>query len=235
MFQSHNATTHGLHNWPGDVKLVALSECLGQRTTNSCFATMVSLSSLVLVVMGLMLAQEFGLYVDKHGDPSRAFDTIEWEGNADRVALHAPYILLFDSRFIEIRHLETGRLAQIIPGSDVRCIWDGRGTTSNVAVTPGILENEDSMIQDAQVHVVMNATEPGSRPVTRAVAQHVFELLPTVPLYIPGTMTTPPPDSFGQPYLGAGSQTFMSNPSQSWSRSSYSPPHSPGRDSGSWR
>ena len=55
--------------------------------------------------------------------------TIEWEGTAERVAWHPPYVLVFDSRFIEVRTVETGRLCQIIQGEDIRSIWDGRGTS----------------------------------------------------------------------------------------------------------
>ncbi|KAH9965641.1 CNH domain-containing protein [Lactifluus volemus] len=77
----------------------------------------------------LLCYDEFGLYVNRHGDPSRTKGTIEWEGTAEHVAWHPPYILIFDSRFIEVRHVETGRLCQIIPGHDLRCIWDGRGAS----------------------------------------------------------------------------------------------------------
>ncbi|KAF9646331.1 hypothetical protein BDM02DRAFT_3065113, partial [Thelephora ganbajun] len=52
---------------------------------------------------------------------------VEWEGAAERVAWHPPYTLPFDSRFIEIRHVETGRLVQIVSGNDMRWIWDGWG------------------------------------------------------------------------------------------------------------
>ena len=113
--------------------------------------------------------------------------TIEWEGTAERVAFHAPYILLFDSRFIEIRHVETGRLAQIIPGSDVRCIWDGRGVSTS-SVSP---LHEDS--QEAQVHVVMNATDSTNGPGTlknKSIVQHVCELIPTVQLFPSDTNST---------------------------------------------
>jgi len=130
---------------------------------------------------------EFGLYVDKHGDPCRTMGTIEWEGTAERVAFHAPYILLFDSRFIEIRHVETGLLVQIIPGSDVRCIWDGRGVSTS-AVSP---LHEDS--QEAQVHVVMNATDSTNGPGTlknKSIVQHVCELIPTVQLFPSDTNST---------------------------------------------
>ncbi|THU88754.1 Dbl homology domain-containing protein [Dendrothele bispora CBS 962.96] len=131
----------------------------------------------------LLCYDEFGLYVDKHGDPSRAAGTIEWEGTAERVALHSPYILLFDSRFIEVRHLETGRLVQIIPGNDVRCIWDGRGLSTNNVLSAPIHGHDEPVVQEAQVHAVLNAPESTPRP--RAVIQQVFELVPTVPLYLP--------------------------------------------------
>ena len=113
--------------------------------------------------------------------------TIEWEGTAERVAFHAPYILLFDSRFIEIRHIETGRLAQIIPGSDVRCIWDGRGVS-----TGAVLSSHDDS-QEAQVHVVMNATDSTNGPgalKNKSIMQHVCELIPTVQLFPSDTNST---------------------------------------------
>ncbi|KAJ7580194.1 Dbl-like domain-containing protein [Mycena floridula] len=146
----------------------------------------------------LLCYNEFGLYVDKHGDPSRGILTIEWEGAAERVALHSPYILLFDTRFIEIRHIQTGRLAQIIPGNDMHCLWDGRNT--NLPITQQ--EHEVDMVQEARVHGVMNGTEP-ARPL-RSVAQHVFELIPTIPLYLPGSLASPAtatyfPQSFSPP------------------------------------
>ncbi|KAJ3805231.1 hypothetical protein F5876DRAFT_82008 [Lentinula aff. lateritia] len=142
----------------------------------------------------LLCYNEFGVYVDKHGDPNRPSGTIEWEGTAERVAVHAPYVLLFDSRFIEIRHLETGRLAQIIPGNDIRCIWDGRGVSPLTPMSPSarnlsfpVLDRPDEPLnQDALVHAVMNAPDVaggGSRG--RFVVQQVFELLPTVPLFLP--------------------------------------------------
>ncbi|KAK2462748.1 hypothetical protein APHAL10511_005266 [Amanita phalloides] len=164
----------------------------------------------------LLCYDEFGVYVDKHGDPSRSAGTIEWEGTAERVALHSPYILLFDSRFIEIRHIETGRLAQIIPGNDVRCIWDGRGVGSNVAATPVDGRNSDNAAQEAQVHAVMTSTEQVTMGNRKAIAQSVFELIPTVPLYLPGSLT------------GAPSSVYMPQ--------SHSPPGSPDlRTMASWR
>ncbi|KAJ3755039.1 CNH domain-containing protein [Lentinula raphanica] len=176
----------------------------------------------------LLCYTEFGLYVNKHGDPSRQTGSIEWEGTAERVALHPPYILLFDTRFIEVRHVQTGRLAQIIMGNDVRCLWDGRGGggLGGLGGLGGGEGEEEHMIQEARVHAVMNASSAdlnsiragsGQNPngygayagggQTRAIAQHVFELIPTIPLYLPGSLASP--------------STVMYFPQ------SFSPPHSP--------
>ncbi|KAF9647691.1 hypothetical protein BDM02DRAFT_3097717, partial [Thelephora ganbajun] len=46
-------------------------------------------------------------------------------------------IFLFGSRFVEIRHIKTGRLAQITSGNDMRRIWDERGTNHSQAISKG--------------------------------------------------------------------------------------------------
>lgn len=55
--------------------------------------------------------------------------SIKWEEGyrVQHVALHAPYFLLFNTKFIEVRDMATGELCQLIPGDDVRCLCDGRG------------------------------------------------------------------------------------------------------------
>jgi hypothetical protein len=136
---------------------------------------------------------EFGLYVNRHGDPSRTKGTIEWEGTAEHVAWHPPYILIFDSRFIEVRHVETGRLCQVIPGNDLRCIWDGRGA-SMPPVAPGPNGTwEEAPSQEARVHGVMRADDAVQqlRSGPPGVVQHIFELIPTVPLFLPEKLSSP--------------------------------------------
>ncbi|KAF8517935.1 Dbl-like domain-containing protein [Hysterangium stoloniferum] len=146
----------------------------------------------------LLCYNEFGMYVDRYGDPSRpTVGLIEWEGTAERVAFHSPYVLLFDSRFIEIRHVETGRLAQIISGEEVRCIWDGRGSAVNAAATPGLNGWQETPSQEAHVHAVMKASDPSRMRGVRSstVAQQVVELIPTIPLFLPGSLSSPAPTS----------------------------------------
>lgn len=38
-------------------------------------------------------------------------------------ALHYPYVLAFEPTFVEIRHVETGSMSQIIQGNNLRCLF----------------------------------------------------------------------------------------------------------------
>lgn len=71
-----------------------------------------------------MLIIAFGIYVDRHGEPNRDCQAIEWEGRPDSVAFHPPYLLLVSSPFIEIRHIDNAKLLQIYTGSDLRLTWE---------------------------------------------------------------------------------------------------------------
>ncbi|KAG8763381.1 hypothetical protein FRC11_004256 [Ceratobasidium sp. 423] len=158
----------------------------------------------------LLCYDEFGIYVNRHGDPTRNVGTtIEWEGRAERVAFHPPFVVLFDSRFIEIRHVEKGNLLQIIKGEDVRCVWDGRGARINPAPTPGPEGwNDGAGTQESTIHVVMNSTEPGPGGQRGKVQyQHISELVPTVPLFLPGPLASPSASTYfprpGSPSLSS--------------------------------
>lgn len=177
---------------PGDAITVVHLECSAQAMMASC--CVITVNTLLLVACSpLTYPPEFGVYVDKQGNPNRTTGIVEWEGTADKVAMHSPYVLLFDPRFIEVRHVETGRLIQIIPGSDIRCVWDGRSVDPSSTFAPPE-GNEENMIQEPRVHAVMNVsdtpTQPGGRPM-RGIVQHVFELYPTIPLYLPGALSSP--------------------------------------------
>jgi len=121
----------------------------------------------------LLCYDEFGLYVDSQGHPS---DVVEWEGKADCVAWHSPYVLLFNSQFIEVRHTPTGRLIQIIFGNDMRCICDGRGANQSQPIHTG--SSDQMFSQQTGVYGMMNteAAQPDGRGV---MTEHVFELVLT--------------------------------------------------------
>jgi len=115
----------------------------------------------------------FGIYIDTQGTCSPI--TVEWEGVAERVAVHYPYVLVFNSCFIEVRHLlERARLIQIIKGSEIRCAWDGRGVCNNVVPLPGFdAEARIHAVMDNTVKSSPNATTKGG-PATQTVVEVIL-------------------------------------------------------------
>ncbi|PCH36385.1 CNH-domain-containing protein [Wolfiporia cocos MD-104 SS10] len=82
----------------------------------------------------LLCYDEFAFYVNKVGWRSRKDFMVFWEGYPTGFALHYPYVLAFEPTFVEIRHVETGSLAQIIQGNNLRCLFaDTPPSTTNSA------------------------------------------------------------------------------------------------------
>ncbi|KAJ9070514.1 RHO1 GDP-GTP exchange protein 2 [Entomophthora muscae] len=77
----------------------------------------------------LLCYDEFAFYVDKDGRRARLDFIIMWEGEPASFAYEYPYILGFNPDFIEIWHVETCKLAQVIP----------TGNSRSLCVTPGSL------------------------------------------------------------------------------------------------
>jgi hypothetical protein len=48
---------------------------------------------------------------------------IEWEGRPDSFALVHPYIIAVENDLIEIRHIETGALEQLIFGDSIQLLY----------------------------------------------------------------------------------------------------------------
>lgn len=72
----------------------------------------------------LLCYDRFGIYVDRHGEPNRDLQPIEWEGTPENIVFHPPYLLLVSPSFIEVRHIDTAKLLQIYTGVDIRCTWE---------------------------------------------------------------------------------------------------------------
>ncbi|KAK4046377.1 RHO1 GDP-GTP exchange protein 2 [Microbotryomycetes sp. JL201] len=71
----------------------------------------------------LLCYDEFAFYVNKNGWRARQNWLIQWEGFPTNFAMHYPYVLAFEPTFIEVRHVETGALMQVIPGNNIRCLF----------------------------------------------------------------------------------------------------------------
>ena len=75
----------------------------------------------------LLVFEEVGIYVNKHGDVSRSV-VLEFVGRARQACLVAGmFLLLFDAGggFMEVRNAFNGRLRQVVSGKDVRLLDDG--------------------------------------------------------------------------------------------------------------
>lgn len=91
----------------------------------------------------IKLVAEFAFYVNKNGWRAKSNWIIQWEGFPTSfgelsfrlvpgsppltlfpfAALHYPYVLAFEPTFIEVRHVESGALMQIIPGNNIKCLF----------------------------------------------------------------------------------------------------------------
>lgn len=110
----------------------------------------------------LLCYDEFAFYVNRNGWRAKGNWIIHWEGNPISFALHHPYVLAFEPSFIEVRHVETGALHQVITGYNLRCLFadvpphapSGQSSSSS-ALLPA----------NAQFDLVRGgATYPGVRP-----------------------------------------------------------------------
>ena len=86
----------------------------------------------------LLCYDEFAFFVNKNGWRAKHDWMVSWEGLPQgcgittlrislMVAVAYPYLFAFEPSFVEIHSLETGALAQIIQGSNIRLLADGRG------------------------------------------------------------------------------------------------------------
>ncbi|KAI0833461.1 hypothetical protein BC628DRAFT_1308074 [Trametes gibbosa] len=70
----------------------------------------------------LVIYDELGCYIDKHGVPTRSSGYLRWETKAASYAHRGDYILLLSPEFIETRTVHTGKLVQVLEGTDMRRI-----------------------------------------------------------------------------------------------------------------
>lgn len=71
----------------------------------------------------LLCYDDFAFYVNKNGWRAKGNWIIHWEGNPTSFALHYPYVLAFEPSFVEVRHVQTGALHQVITGYNLRCLF----------------------------------------------------------------------------------------------------------------
>lgn len=73
----------------------------------------------------LLNYSDFSFFVDRNGWRSRSDWIIHWEGsNPHGFALSYPYVIAFESNFVEIRHMETAELVRVIRGENIRFLHE---------------------------------------------------------------------------------------------------------------
>ncbi|KAJ2924639.1 hypothetical protein H1R20_g12444, partial [Candolleomyces eurysporus] len=71
----------------------------------------------------MVIFEDIGCYMNGKGLPTRNFGFVKWETKAVSCAHRKDLLLLISQRFIEVRHVPTGRLLQVIEGGDIRLLW----------------------------------------------------------------------------------------------------------------
>lgn len=96
----------------------------------------------------------------------------------ERVVCHPPHALLFSPRFVEVRTLDAARIVQVIPGTDLACLWDDADWAARANALAGpIAPGEEGWSPEARVHCAVR--EAGERQGQQVL--QVYELLPTLP------------------------------------------------------
>ena len=112
----------------------------------------------------LLVFEEVGIYVDKHGDVSRAV-VMEFVGKAKQAALYANmYLVLVDvtAGFVEVRNAVNGRLRQVVSGRDVKLLDDGAYGSNSFGAggAPGqVYQPSPGMNAGGTVKIVMQHPE----------------------------------------------------------------------------
>uniref|UniRef100_A0A8H7Y279 Rho1 guanine nucleotide exchange factor 1 n=1 Tax=Psilocybe cubensis TaxID=181762 RepID=A0A8H7Y279_PSICU len=123
----------------------------------------------------LVIYDEMGCYINKHGVPVRRSGFIKWEIKAVSYAYRNGHILLVSPEFIEIRNAGTGRIVQVIEGQDIRLLYSGPYSTKDDPVLvvmrgkkddkEGVSERIAELVQTEEISVMTPAVTTPSASV----------------------------------------------------------------------
>ena len=126
------------------------------------------------------------------------------DGPGDRsrltTALQYPYVIAFEPTFVEVHHVETGHLVQIIPGTGISCLF---------ADTPPSRVNAPAPAPNRQLmYPPVTPGQPGYRPGLSPFQpgsqgyhpqQHAQAYPPSHPNHHQHPQMRPPPMQYGMP------------------------------------
>jgi len=105
----------------------------------------------------LIIYDDFGCYIDKHGVPTRQCGYIKWEMKVVSYANRNGHVLLFSPGFIEIRNNTTGRIVQVIEGQEIRLVYSEPYTKKDNPILVAMRGSKDD--QDGQSDKIMELVE----------------------------------------------------------------------------
>ncbi|KAL0135608.1 CNH domain-containing protein [Mucor lusitanicus] len=109
----------------------------------------------------LLCYDKFAFYVNNRNgslvpraDKRKPATVCDWEGTPAHIVYEHPYIIAIDPYFIEIRHVDTGELVQIISGENIRlAYYNGGGERPIIHVCMSHSQKPDTQ---ALFHLVLN-------------------------------------------------------------------------------
>ncbi|KAG8926246.1 RHO1 GDP-GTP exchange protein 2 [Tulasnella sp. 418] len=110
----------------------------------------------------LLCYDEFAFYVNRSGWRARPNWIVHWEGTPTSFALHYPFVLAFEPTFIEVRHVDSGQLIQVIPGNNLRCLFADTPPSLNAALNAGYARGNPYINPYARQPAVPTPQGPGT-------------------------------------------------------------------------
>lgn len=189
----------------------------------------------------LLCYNEFAFYVNKNGWRTKGSWVIYWEGNPTAFAYHHPYVLAFEPCFIEVRHVESGALHQVITGNNLRCLFADvppvtmnqlRHQTArihaqsvranNMALARGVVQAQPGRSFPVQQSAQPVTVSVSPSPVAHAATLPSVAGTPSVPVFSPQISTYGSPAASGSPLPSTPS---TSSPNLSTSSLASMPPY----------
>ncbi|KAF9573181.1 hypothetical protein EC968_008923 [Mortierella alpina] len=130
----------------------------------------------------LMCYSDFAFTMTNKGTLAKK-ELIEWEGRPESFAMAYPYIIAFESRLIEVRHIETGALEQRILGNDIRLLHSEGDQYCNAMILVHKDLQADAELGELRQVVRLSIAPPQKTSqeniIYRAKSAHVTQSKPT--------------------------------------------------------
>jgi len=133
----------------------------------------------------LVVYDELGCYITRHGKPTRSCGYVRWETKATSFANVGVHLLLFSSEFVEIRHIQTGRIVQVLEGSDIRLLYPGLLPGEKVTLmalrdgtddTPGPKDKIVELVETRELRKSPRVSSPTSSPRSDYAGSDIWDM-----------------------------------------------------------